>query len=97
MNESGEGTERRRNYATLGLCSNSQCRVVIKESINAIIVFILLLEKFLQFDWLRAVVFQLNLKYPHVITYINFEISLVVFTPNITTKHAITYTNSLRI
>ena len=27
---------------------------------------ILLHEKFLQFDWLRAVVFQLNLKYPHV-------------------------------
>ena len=28
--------------------------------------FILLHEKFLQFHWLRAVVFQLNLKYPHV-------------------------------
>ena len=28
--------------------------------------FILLHEKFLQFDWLRAVVFQLNLKHPHV-------------------------------
>ena len=28
--------------------------------------FILLLEEFLQFDWLRAVVFQLNLKYLHV-------------------------------
>ena len=28
--------------------------------------FILLLEKFLQFDWPRAVVFQLNLKYLHV-------------------------------
>jgi len=27
--------------------------------------FILLHEKFLQFDWLRAVVFQLNLKYLH--------------------------------
>ena len=27
---------------------------------------ILLREKFLQFDWLRAVVFQLNLKYLHV-------------------------------
>ena len=26
----------------------------------------LLREKFLQFDWLRAVVFQLNLKYLHV-------------------------------
>ena len=29
-------------------------------------VVILLHEKFLQFDWLRAVVFQLNLKYLHV-------------------------------
>ena len=28
--------------------------------------FILLHEKLLQFDWLRAVVFQLNLKYLHV-------------------------------
>ena len=28
--------------------------------------FILLHQKFLQFDWLRAVVFQLNLKYLHV-------------------------------
>ena len=28
--------------------------------------FILLHEKFLRFDWLRAVVFQLNLKYLHV-------------------------------
>ena len=28
-----------------------------------VILFILLHEKFLQFDWLRAVVFQLNLKY----------------------------------
>ena len=28
--------------------------------------FILRHEEFLQFDWLRAVVFQLNLKYLHV-------------------------------
>jgi len=28
--------------------------------------FILQHEKFLQFDWLRAVIFQLNLKYLHV-------------------------------
>ena len=34
---------------------------------NPIIIrFILLHEKFLQFDWLRVVVFQLNLKYLHV-------------------------------
>ena len=30
-----------------------------------ITMFILLDEKFLQFDWLRAVLFQLNLKYLH--------------------------------
>ena len=33
---------------------------------SRILVFIPLHEKFLQFDWLRAVVFQLNLKYLHV-------------------------------
>ena len=33
---------------------------------SVITVFILLHEKFLQFDWLRAVVFQPNLKYLHV-------------------------------
>ena len=31
-----------------------------------IALFIPLHDKFLQFDWLRAVVFQLNLKYLHV-------------------------------
>ena len=31
-----------------------------------IIIFILLPKKFLPFDWLRAEVFQLNLKYLHV-------------------------------
>ena len=31
-----------------------------------IVLLILLHEKFLQFDWLTAVVFQLNLKYLHV-------------------------------
>ena len=53
---------------------------------HEILKFILLNEKFLQSDWLRAVVFQLN-----------FEISLVVFMPNITTNHAFTHTNSLII
>ena len=33
---------------------------------KSILDIILLHEKFLQFDWLRAVVFQLNLKYLHV-------------------------------
>ena len=31
-----------------------------------ILVVILLHENFLQFDWIRLVVFQLNLKYLHV-------------------------------
>ena len=34
--------------------------------IITIIIVILLHEEFLQFDWLRAVVFQLNFKYLHV-------------------------------
>ena len=33
---------------------------------DAVRLIILLHEKFLQSDWLRAVVFQLNLKYLHV-------------------------------
>ena len=35
-------------------------------SLSAVSFVILLQEKFLQFDWLRAVVSQLNLKYLHV-------------------------------
>ena len=34
--------------------------------LGGITYFILLHEKLLQFDWLRAVVFRLNLKYVHV-------------------------------
>ena len=44
-------------------------QLTLKESIemrSKITSVILLHEKFLQFDWLRAVVFQLNLKYLHV-------------------------------
>ena len=79
------------------------------ENSNTIIPPIIILrEKFLQFDWLRSVVFQLNLKYLHVkitnlsnftrltareITYNNFEITRVVFMSNITANPAITYTN----
>ena len=40
---------------------------------------ILLHEKFLQFDWLRAVVFQLNLKYLHAI-YTTERDPLLLFT-----------------
>ena len=39
------------------LISNHDC---------VILAVILLDEKFLQFDWLKAVVFQVNLKYLHV-------------------------------
>ena len=35
-------------------------------TVESISIFILLHQKFLQFDWLRAVVFRLNLKYLHV-------------------------------
>ena len=36
------------------------------QSTSLITGFILLHEKCLQFDWLRAVIFQLNLKHPHM-------------------------------
>ena len=39
---------------------------VILISTEKITQFMLLYEKFLQFNWLRAVVFKLNLKYLHV-------------------------------
>ena len=42
---------------------NKNYKIVL---LNGITRLILLHEKFLQFDWLRAVVFQLNLKYLHV-------------------------------
>ena len=38
----------------------------VPHSLVGIYTVILLHEKFLQSDWLRAVVFQLNLKYLHV-------------------------------
>ena len=38
----------------------------IPEEAGGILFIIPLHEKFLLFDWLRAVVFQLNLKYIHV-------------------------------
>ena len=42
------------NYSFITEITNIKCNIIC---------FILLHEKFLQFDWLRAVVFQLNLKY----------------------------------
>ena len=44
----------------------TQCRSISKLNTKQTITLILLHEKFLQFDWLRAAVFQLNLKYLHV-------------------------------
>ena len=46
------------------VADNSKLFTAIRQ--NDINLFILLHEKFLQFDWLRAVVFQPNLKYLHV-------------------------------
>ena len=39
---------------------------VFVRGVYCIMQFILVHEKFLQFDWLRELVFQLNLKYLHV-------------------------------
>ena len=39
---------------------------VVRSRVNTTITSFILHEKFLQFDWLRAVVFQLNLKYLNV-------------------------------
>ena len=39
---------------------------VVRPRVNTTITSFILHEKFLQFDWLRAVVFQLNLKYLNV-------------------------------
>ena len=37
------------------------------QSIPVVFIYLIILhEKFLHFDWLRAVVFELNLKYLHV-------------------------------
>ena len=46
------------------ICWTIICKIVIWAMLISCI--ILLPEKFLQFDWLRAEVFQLNLKYLHV-------------------------------
>ena len=49
------------------LCPCKSLKVILKVSrCSGISPFILLHEKFLQSDWLRAVVFQRNLKYLHV-------------------------------
>ena len=56
------------NYQELDnkkITSGTKGKVTAQQRSN-ISQFILLHEKFLQFDWLGAVVFQLNLKYLHV-------------------------------
>jgi len=52
-------------YLSIYLCCEF-ISLTKNERITQILRFILLPEKFLQFDWLRADVFQLNLKYLHV-------------------------------
>ena len=51
-------------HDTVGFLTAFHCYCFILS--HSIISLILLHEKFLQFDWLRRVVFQLNLKYLHV-------------------------------
>ena len=50
------------------ICLSAEATVscVCEKNSLPVSLVILLHEKFLQFDWLRAVVFQLNLKYLHV-------------------------------
>ena len=52
-------------YLSIYLCCEFMS-LTKNERITQILRFILLPEKFLPFDWLRADVFQLNLKYLHV-------------------------------
>ena len=59
------------NLKLLPTCENYKTftgseKQIIAWFVRDIYAVILLHEKLLQFDWLRAVVFQLNLKYLHV-------------------------------
>ena len=53
-------------YNFVGICNARDSHEDRKPSDSFIHCLILLHEKFLQCDWLRGVVFQLNLKYLHV-------------------------------
>ena len=70
--EKGRRQERKGESFALGLDGNKRAakRYVhcTKCVLNSLFLSAIILpyEKFLQFDWLRAVVFQLNLKYLHV-------------------------------
>ena len=48
------------------VCTHCTALNVVCKCVSVVTMFILLHKKFLQFDWLRAVVFQLTLKYLHV-------------------------------
>ena len=52
---------------TSSFCLHYKCKMTthVNKSVKMFVI-ILLPEKFLQFDWLRADVFQLNLKHLHV-------------------------------
>ena len=56
-----------------GKISYQRCSIHYRIVIIVVVIIVIILphEKFLQSDWLRAVVFQLNLKYLHV-TITNF-------------------------
>ena len=56
-------TSVRTDYIIISFYLRCHCVVILSTNI---LIIILLHEKFLQFDWLRAVIFQLNLKYLHV-------------------------------
>ena len=58
-------SQRKGNRETVKGLNPDLC-IILLYSVHGFIYFILLHEKFLQFAWLRTVVFQVNLKYLHV-------------------------------
>ena len=59
-------TSQRKGYHETVKGLNPDLCIILLYSVHGFIHFILLHKKFLQFAWLRTVVFQLNLKYLHV-------------------------------
>ena len=59
-------TSRHKGYHETVKGLNPDLCIILLYSVHGFIHFILLHEKFLQFAWLRTVVFLLNLKYLHV-------------------------------
>ena len=70
----------KREFSQLGFLMTSDCRLekYLKRSYcclaHNLLYFIVLHEKVPQFDWPRAVVFQLNLKYLHAENYKPFVV-----------------------